>query len=106
MLMKTRVRNEQKRCSVASVEGSFVLDFLFLEPVLSFCRRVSRKVRKKEFFNHLICGFIWKTSLLFYSLLVFNFKKTSSGFFKSLCYFTITRPKKAFSVFFVSNKPC
>ncbi len=30
MLMKTRVRNEQTRCRVASGEGSFVLDFLFL----------------------------------------------------------------------------
>jgi len=30
MLRKTRVRNEQKRCGVAGVEESFVLDFLFL----------------------------------------------------------------------------
>ena len=30
ILMKTRVRHEQKRCSVAGGGGSFVLDFLFL----------------------------------------------------------------------------
>ncbi len=30
MLMKTRVRNEQTRCSVAGGEELFVFDFLFL----------------------------------------------------------------------------
>ena len=97
MLIKTRVSNEQKRCRLTDVEGSLVLFFV------SF---VSRQKKKTQFLNQLIFGFIWKTSLLFYSLLVFNLKKTSSRFLKSLCYFTITRPKKAFSVFFVSNKPC
>jgi len=33
--MKTRVRNEQTRCRVAGGEEESVLDFLFLEPVLS-----------------------------------------------------------------------
>ncbi len=36
--MKTPVRNEQKRCRVADGEESFVVDFLFLEPVVSVCR--------------------------------------------------------------------
>ena len=35
ILKKTPVRNEQTRCRVAGGEESFVLDFLFLEPVLS-----------------------------------------------------------------------
>jgi len=61
--MKTRVRNEQTQCRVAGGEESFVLDFLFLEPVLSFCRRVSRQKKNTEFLNHLICGFILKTLL-------------------------------------------
>jgi len=56
--MKTRVMNEQTRCSVAGGEESFVLDFLFLEPVLSFCRRVARQKKNTQFLNHLICGFI------------------------------------------------
>jgi len=56
MFMKTRLRNEQKRCGVAGVEESFVLDFLFLEPALSFCRRVSRQKKNTQFLNHLICG--------------------------------------------------
>ena len=33
--MKSRVRNEQKRCRVAGGKESFVLYFLFLEPALS-----------------------------------------------------------------------
>ena len=61
--MKTPVRNEQTRCRVAGREKSFVLDFLFLEPVLSFCRRVSRQKKNTQLFNHLICGFNAKTSL-------------------------------------------
>ncbi len=63
MIMKTRVRKVQTRCRVAGGEESFVLDFLFLEPVLSFCRRVSRQKKNTQFLNHLICGFILKTSL-------------------------------------------
>ena len=33
--MKTHVRNEQTPCRLAGGEESFVLDFLFLEPVLN-----------------------------------------------------------------------
>ena len=64
ILMKTRMRNEQKRYRVAGGEESFVVDFLFLEPVLSFCRRVSREKKNTQFLNHLIYGFISKTSLM------------------------------------------
>jgi len=63
MLVKTRARHEQGPCRVAGGEESFVLDFFFLEPVLSFCRRVSRQKKNTQFCNHLICGFISKTAL-------------------------------------------
>ena len=53
--MKTRVRKVQKGCRVAGGEESFVLDFLFL------LYQDKRKI--DSFLNHLICGFISKTSL-------------------------------------------
>ena len=51
--MKTRVRNEQTRCRVAGGEKSFVLYFLFLEPVLnepvvSVCRTTEGYQAKKN----------------------------------------------------------
>ena len=74
MLMKTCTSDEQKRCRIAGGEESFVLGFLFLEPVLSFCRRVSRQKQNIQFFNHLICGFISKTALRYFNIaLLINF---------------------------------
>ena len=46
--MKTRVENEQTRCSVAGGEESFVLDF--------FVSFVSRQKKNTQLVNHLICG--------------------------------------------------
>ena len=77
--MKTRVRNEQTRCSVAGGEESFVLDFLFLEPVLSFCRRVARQKKNTQFLNHLICGSYFEN---FSKLLIIYSKNISTNLLK------------------------
>jgi len=50
--MKTPVRNEQKRCRLAGVEESFVLDF--------FVSFISRQKKNTQLLDRLICGFIFE----------------------------------------------